>query len=301
MLRILLVLLVALAAAPGHAASRFWCGERYLDPAGRPFDARHLSVARRGYLYAVGAALALQKQDRESLAHRFALPERLREIDRPPRDPSGFEAAAYEVLDAPGGTPVEILIAYAGSNDETDWRDTNFGTSRRQYVLARRYLARIALRPAYRDLRVVVAGFSLGGALAVHVTKHAETRKLVHESWAFNPSPKTWVGPERDARIWMAASTRDGLGLLRTVSHYTRLLPGVSEIGAPSAQRADGYYLLDANPVVSHYRWVLTRNLLQAADLALRIEQPATDDTEPMRILRAAHFQACRPRRSVSP
>lgn len=285
--------LLCLSVLPAQAAGRFWCGVRYLDARTRPFDTRHLEVARRGYLYAVAAALAMQKDDAEDRAYRFAMPDRLREIDHPPRDASGFEAAAFEVFDAPGGKPAEIVVAFAGSNDETDWTDANFGNDTRQYTLARRYLARIALRPAYRGLRVVAAGFSLGGALAVHVTKHPHTRSLVSETWAFNPSPRTRVGPQKDARIWLAASTGDGLGILRQVSHYTTLLPGVSDIGALPAHRAEGYYLLNANPVVSHYRWVLTRNLLHAADLALRQQLPSKDDTEPMQILRSSHFNDC--------
>lgn len=285
--------LLCLCALPPQAAGRFWCGERYLDNRSRPFDSRHLEVARRGYLYAVAAALAMQKDDPESRAYRFAMPERLREIDRPPRDASGFEAAAFEVLDAPGGKPAEIIIAFAGSNDETDWTDTNFGNDTRQYTLARRYLARIATKQAYRGLRVIATGFSLGGALAVHVTKHPHTRSLVGETWAFNPSPRTRVGPQKDPRIWLAASTHDGLGILRNLSQYTTLLPGVSDIGALPAHRAEGYYLLNANPVVSHYRWVLTRNLLHVADLAVRLHQPADEDTEPMQILRSSHFSDC--------
>lgn len=287
----LLTLLLCLASLPVHAASRFWCNGRFLDPAAKPFDAQHLKVAQRGYLYAIAAALALQKDNPESRQHYFTPPPRLREIDRPRRDRSGFEAATFELLDVPGGKVKELVVAFTGSNDETDWQQTNFGTDTRQYQLARQYLRRMAGKPEYAGLRLVATGFSLGGALAVHVTKHRETRTLVSETWVFNPSPRTYVSPQIDRRIWLAATANDGLSLARDAA--IALLPGVSQIGAPASQRAEGFYLLDANPVVSHYRWVLTRNLLHVADLALLTAHGPAAASEALDILQASRFRAC--------
>ena len=290
---LLLLLLLCLPALAGATpSSRFWCNGRFLDPAAKPFDAQHLKVARRGYPYVVAAALALQQDNAEGRAYHFAPPPRLKEVDRPRRDRSGFEAASFELRDAPDGPLRELVVAFTGSNDEADWDSTNFGNDTRQYALARRYLRQIAARPQYRGVRLVATGFSLGGALAVHVTRHRETRALVAETWAFNPSPKTWVDGKPDARIWLAATASDGLGPLREFG--ASLLPGVAEIGAPASQRAEGFYLLEANPVVSHYRWVLTRNLLHVADLALRVEQGSDAPTEPLAILQASRFRACR-------
>ncbi|PLK50534.1 hypothetical protein [Uliginosibacterium sp. TH139] len=289
----LLTLLFCLTNLPATAASLFWCNGRFLDPAAKPFDNQHLKVAQRGYLYAVAAALVLQQDNAESRAHYFSRPERLREIDRPRRDRSGFEAAAFEVLDAPGGRPKELVIAFAGSNDNADWQNTNFGFDTRQYTLARAYFKRLASRPEYAGLRVIASGFSLGGALAVHVTKHHDTRTLVSETWAFNPSPKIYASNRQDPRIWLAATANDGVGLAREWAAAAGLLPGLASIGAPASQRAEGYYLLDANPVISHYRWVLTRNLLHAADLAVQEEQGPDAPSEPLAILEASHFSAC--------
>jgi len=271
----------------------FWCNERYLSVERRPFDAKHLRVAKRGYLYALAAAVALQKDNPEGRSHHFALPARMREVNRPPRDPSGFEAASFEIRSADAsGALQELVIAFTGSNDDTDWRETNMGSDRRQYRAARRYLAMMAAKPEYAGLRIVVAGFSLGGALAVHVTKHKETSALVAETWAFNPSPKIWANGRPDRRIWLAATESEALHFARN-SLVASVVPGVGMIGAPPSQTAEGFYLLASNPVYSHFRWVLTRNILHAADLAIMAEQSGLVGTEPLEILRASHFASC--------
>jgi dienelactone hydrolase len=287
-----LSLLIAMAQPVQAASSHFWCNDRFLDPATKPFDAQHLKIAQRGYLYAMAAALALQKTDAESRAYYFSTPARLRQIDRPRRDRSGFELASFELLDAPAGALKEVVVAFSGSNDNADWNNTNLGDDTRQYTLARRYLRKLASRPEYRGIPIIATGFSLGGALAVHVTKHRETRHLVSQTWAFNPSPKTWVGNQMDSRIWLAATASDGLGPLRDFG--ASLLPGVGEIGAPPAQRAEGFYLLEANPVISHYRWVLTRNILHVADLAWRIEHGDDASSEALQILQSSRFRSCK-------
>lgn len=282
-----------LQSAAATEPTRFWCNERFLNPEQRPFDARHLTIAKRGYLYVLAAAMALQKDNREGQTHHFALPARMREVDRPPRDRSGFEAVSFEIDSADGEqTLQEVIVAFTGSNDDADWKGTNFGADLRQYRLARRYLKALASQPRYHGVRLVVAGFSLGGALAVHVTKHRETSTFVAEAWVFNPSPKTWVSGRLDRRIWLAAVQGEALHFARN-RFVAALMPGVQPIGAPRAQTAEGFYLLEANPVYRHFRWVLTRNMLYAADLALMADQPDAPTTEPLQILKASHFASC--------
>ena len=48
-----------LQSAAATEPTRFWCNERFLNAEQRPFDARHLKIAKRGYLYVLAAAMAL--------------------------------------------------------------------------------------------------------------------------------------------------------------------------------------------------------------------------------------------------
>lgn len=290
--RILLLLCLLASTTAQAAAPRFWCSQRFLVAARHPFNSQHLAVARRGYIYAVAASLAMQKHDVEGRANHFALPARMHQVDHTRHAASGFEVSTFTLDGQPGGPPAELIVAFAGTNDATDLKEVDLGTDTRQFTEARHYLQQITARPEFRGLRVVVTGFSLGGALAIHVTKHRATRHLVAETWAFNPSPRTWVSGKIDPRIWMASTQNDGLRFARALT--TQLIPGMHDIGAPPDQIANGFYLLQANPIVSHYRWVLTRNMLHAADLALQIAQHGDAPTEPLEILRASHFAACR-------
>ena len=106
----------------------------------------------------------------------------------------------------------------------------------------------------------MVTGFSLGGALAAHVTKDKRTRRLVTQAWLFNPSPKTYADNRYDKRIWIGTLRGEALHLLRNRFMET-VWPGIRRIGAPSDQDAEDYYLISAFPIYGHYRWALTRNM----------------------------------------
>ncbi|MEW6674348.1 MAG: hypothetical protein AB1427_21850 [Thermodesulfobacteriota bacterium] len=295
-MRILFALLPALLLSiqtDAAAAGKVWCNDRYLTSCRQPFDQKHLEVARRGYLYALAGALVLQTGDKEGREHFFALPGRMLEIERPARDKSGFEVAAYELYrDAARTELLEVIIAFAGANDYTDWKETNFGFSLEQYEQARRYISRIARVEKYAGVRMVAVGYSLGGALAVHVTKHPETSNFIAEAWALNPSPKVYAKGNIDRRIWVAAVEHDALKVIR--KHPFTSLPGVARIGAPESQTAEGYYLISSSPIYAHFRWVLARNLLHAADLALSQADPAVEGTEPLEILKLSNFVECK-------
>lgn len=277
----------------GEMGQYAWCNERYLyalkeQPVAHP---KHLSFARRGYMYAVAGALVLQEENLEGKDYHFEIPSRLRQIDdHQPRGTYGFDVKAFDLFESPSSNNIkEVIIAFVGSNDPADWFWTNFLFSTEQHALARQYVKTIAqMRPGKR---IVVTGYSLGGALAVHVTKDKDTRHLIAEAWAFNSSPKTWASGETDKRIWLGSAKGEILSSTRSV--WFRWLPGINNIGAREEQTADDFYLIKTNGIYGHFRWVLPRSMLHFADYDLAPNNtPLT--TEPLEILRQSHFEICR-------
>ena len=272
-----------------------WCNEPLKYEPGVHFDPPHLEVARRGYLYALAAAYVLQNNSDEDRDHWFTLPARMKEVDRPQRDSSGFEVRTFELRTRAGDKdPTEIIVAFTGSNDRADWISTNLFFSQAQYELASNYLEQIA--KLYPSKRLVVTGFSLGGALAGHVTKSDRTRSIVSEAWLFNPSPKLYANDKYDKRIWIGAMRGEMLHVLRS-RRFELFWPGINRIGAPWQQDAQDYYLISAFPIYGHYRWALARNILFVADYAhLQNEIGPVEQKwarEPREIIEASNFKAC--------
>lgn len=268
----------------------FWCNEQKWGV--NTFDKNHLNVAKRGYLYVLAAALALQKEDQEAKDHFFSLAERMKEADRPARNSSGFEVVTFEIYsNKDKNTLQEVVIAFTGSNDIIDWAFADT-LDKRQYQEAVDYVKKISQKPEYKDIRIVVSGFSLGGALAVHVTKNQESSPYISEAWALNPSPKIHAHSKPDERIWLAAVRREFLSKIRKKPF--RIIPGISNIGAPPEHTANDYYLVKANPGFGHFRYVLTRNILFAADIAMSIDAENQFKDEPLSILKSSVFSACK-------
>lgn len=286
------LLLEGCAGHYGEWGQATWCNQRFLQnredvPVADP---KHLTFAKEGYLYAVAGALVLQKADKEGDDYHFETPSILEEIDDPPHGTYGFDVKAFDVQeDPPSVDTKEVIIAFVGSNDWSDWIFTNFLFSQQQHESARAYVKSIAERRPGK--RIVVTGYSLGGALAVHVTKHEETKKLVSQAWVFNPSPKTWVSGELDKRIWLGAAKGEFLSSIR--SPFFTFLPGVNKIGSPESQTAENFYLIKTSGIYGHFRWVLARNMLHFADYAMAPNN-SPPSTPPLEILRQSRFWMCK-------
>jgi len=296
MIKLLVIVMAALifggcASGYGEWGQATWCNKRFLQnredvPVADP---KHLRFAKEGYLYAVAGALVLQQADKEGNDYHFETPSGLRLIDDPPQGTYGFDVKAFDVLEDPNTLESkEVIIAFVGSNDWSDWIWTNFLFSQQQHESARAYVKSIAERR--QGKRIVVTGYSLGGALAVHVTKHEETKKLVSQAWVFNPSPKTWVSGELDKRIWLGAAKGEFLSSIR--SPFFTFLPGINKIGSPEPQTAEGFYLIKTSGIYGHFRWVLARNMLHFADYAMAPNN-TPPSTPPLEILRQSRFRIC--------
>lgn len=288
------VLLGGCSTVP-YEKGAIWCNEPLKYEPGVHFDRPHLDVARHGYLYALAGAYVLQNNSDEDRDHWFELPARMKEVDRPPRDSSGFEVRTFELRSKPeDAEPVEVIVAFAGSNDSEDWISTNLFFSRSQYELASDYVEKKSKQ--YSGKRLVVTGFSLGAALAGHVAKSDRTGPLVSEAWLFNPSPKLYANDKYDKRIWVGALRGEALHIIRS-RPFEMFWPGINRIGAPWQQNAQDYYLISAFPIYGHYRWALARNILFVADYAHLQNSIGPVDPlrvkEPREILEASKFKAC--------
>ncbi len=276
-----------------YEKGKVWCNERYLHERPTPFSKEHLKVAERGYIYALTGSLVLQGQDdisEEDTDHFFKIPSYLEVYDWPEPDTSGFEVGTFKLYETSEKTKLkEIIIAFTGSNQKRDWVFTNLLFSKKQYKLAEEYVLQIA--EANPNTRIVVAGYSLGAGLAVHVTKNPSTKKYISEAWALNPSPKTYADGNQDRRIWLAAV--DGEVLTTVRKPIFHIWPGVNNIGAPVDQIADEYNLVKSRDIYSHFRWVLTRNMLWAADLSI-YNRTKSEMTEPLMIIKESSFESCK-------
>lgn len=278
----------------GRLEGKVWCDARYLPDVKEykyPSDdgwkhlSKKLDLSKKGYMYAVAAVLALQKNNTETRFH-FSRPSRLEEIENLNVDlKDGFQATTFLLRPPnPSDRPV-IVIAFAGSNQWIDYTDHNFAFNPVQYADARKYIKEVAAHPLAAGLDKIVTGFSLGGGLSVHVTKNDETSALVKEAWIFNPTPRAGVEDGIDPRIHLLSTSYEIL------KKFNR-----DGLGAPESQTIETYGLIRSSSIYSHYRWVLTRQVLWYADMALYLDSgKKAVTTEPLEILRTQKVNVCTP------
>ncbi|MNM98664.1 hypothetical protein D3C81_1112000 [compost metagenome] len=154
-------------------------------------------------------------------------------------------------------------------------------------------------RPDVAGKRLVVTGISLGGALAVHVTKNPATSALISETWAINSSPRTYADSERDKRIWSVASDKEALTWSRKPGFHP--YAGWGLIKGDPDHSAQDFNLIDSNLFYAHYRWGIARQMLFVADYKLSKRGSVNEWTEPLAILHNSKFKSCEPPYKLPP
>jgi hypothetical protein len=279
--------------SPYGEKGRIFCNERYLIPNSGPFDETTINVATHGYLYAVAAALTLQKNNKESENHFFATPARMVVLDNHNIDKKCFSATTFKIKGRTSTERDEIVIAYRGSDDLCDWISTNLNPFpyKKQYNQAVEYAQQILNSYDTGKEKVVVTGISLGGGLAIHVGKALETKSRIDEIWAINPSPRTYSDSNFDNRIWLAST--DTEILRKTRKRPMLLVAGWGAIIGPDNQMSSDFYLIRSNSIYGHFRWNIVKQMLFVADYGLSDRGRNSASTEPLDILRESKFAAC--------
>lgn len=288
----------------------WYCNDPYLSTQVKHFGTDELKAARNGYMYAVAAALALQGTGQEDRDNWFSVPRRMTPVEAEPfHGTDGFQAMSF-ILRSKDSDPKKdtLVIAFTGSQTSDFWNDwikTNILGSRSQHDQARAYFKKLAAQYPQIKHRVV-SGFSMGGALAAHVGLNPETSSSVKEIWAFNPSLRIHddrtaeeikiTNAQRDSRFWLVSNHNEIVKFIR--QDLLQILPGFGWIPAPGDQFTNQFELANTGPITAHYRYVLARNILWAAEFDARANnQP---DNEPLEILRASNFSACKKAGNVS-
>lgn len=279
---------------PYGESGHFWCGERFLKEGVNHFGYKEENAAKRGYIYVLAAALALQKKNVEEEGHWFYKPDRMQIIDAPEPTKSGFQVITFLVKPLTSNGEDEIVVAFTGSDQVVDWVKTNVQRRQTQFDEARRYIIHISTFPQVRGKKIIVSGISLGGGLAVYVTKNELTSNYIKQAWAINSSPVTYASDKIDKRIWNIFSDGEILSSIRNLKTLL-LFKGVNKIGAPDDQTAKDFVLVKSNSIYAHFRWVITREVLFVADYALTNRGTLRNkDTEPLQILRRSSFASCK-------
>lgn len=253
-----------------------WCSQRYLDmvdayqnPPKRVDSeyGRKLRLSKEGYIYAIAATLALEKDNSEK-QYNFGPIKNLTKIPILSVDKfNGFQAETFTFPD-PNGKK-QLIIAFRGSDQFLiDYLGQNFGIWQIQNSSAREYVLNVIhYRDNHKDEfsdKLVVTGNSLGGGLAAHVTNTENTGKFITEAWLFNPSPRPGVSPPAG-----------GNPKIRLLSTHSEILNISSrrKLGVQEQNKYTEFDLIQSSSFYNHYRWVLAREILWYADLAQYFDQ----------------------------
>ena len=255
-----------------------WCNARYLDVTNEiyresgsvnPVKEPEFRLAQEGYMYALASALVLQKEGKNEDKH-FKAPKYMQQISfLNERNFSGFEASTFLIYDPNDETQLEeVVVAFSGTDSWWDWFTQNLNPSPLQNSDAQNYVNKVLdyIEMHHTDTSkegtpsLIVAGFSLGGGLAMHVLHNDSNRKIA-QAWAFNSSPRTGHEIKVDNRLYLASTEGEILSTARGIRK------GSKQLGALEENYTDDFNLINASSFYLHSRWVLTREMLIYADM----------------------------------
>ena len=234
--------------------SKAWCNKRYLAQENVDISQKSKQLAKKAYLYSLCATLVLQNDKlKDSKYHSFKKPKYLKILKSCLDEKTDMEATLFydELKD-------EYILAYAGTNSIKDWMANFIGYFRiKHYEKSLEFFL-----DCYKEYgeKMVVCGFSLGGALSIYCSKRYG--KYVKEVYAFNSSPLTLSDISKNTNIYLLSTYNDALKPFRAVK---RLIVGDTFI---KDNIDESFHLIKQNPFANHQPWVLTRNLLHIADLS---------------------------------
>lgn len=236
-MRIFAVLLVAVL---GLSACGFTCRTRGLTecdhPSGWSKAIRELATHSWGYSQ---LAYAIYRT-----APELELPPWFREIAVHENSAIGFYSIVFQ-----DDRDQSLVFVVRGTEDWTDWKNGNFAQDQNNYGLS--VYQKISAANPGRP--IVVAGHSLGGGVALHISLHAP----VQAAYSFNGSPnfRKPPGPESKPHRF-------------SIIEYGEILKIARIFGKEATQHYISIGCSDGNSIEQHSQLLLATCLTQIAAIA---------------------------------
>ncbi len=231
-----------------------WCNKRFLSQNNISISTKSKNLATKAYIYSLCATLALQNEKLpDSKLHSFKQPNYLKTIKSYLDEKTDMEATLfYDEIQK------EYILSFAGTNSFKDWM-ANFIWYFREKHYNKSLEFFIECHDKYRE-KMVLCGFSLGGALSIYCAKRHPV--YVKEVYAFNSSPLTMSNISKKDNIYLLSTYNDALKPFRAIK---RAIVGDTFL---KDNTDESFNLIKQSPFANHQPWVLTRNLLHIADLS---------------------------------
>jgi hypothetical protein len=144
-------------------------------------------AARKSYRYAQLSFNAYG--DPDSLL--IKLPDTVAIVGRPERNGIGFQSAVYEIRS--GGVLKEVVVAYRGTDGKDDIIPNIIANQNGYGLQVFDSVKKAVTKREGHPVRMVVAGHSLGGAVALYVSQRRDSV----DAYTMNPSPNFTKGGQK--------------------------------------------------------------------------------------------------------